>query len=214
MKILRIGPSRGKLGCQQVVLEGGMTFSLRPTDVTALGLHAGTGIEEGMLEQLRERKDAARAAEMAYRLLAVRMRTRGELADRLRRRGHTPEIVYAVLNELERVGLLDDDRFAETWVRGRMALRPSGAARLRWELVQKGVAREVIDRTLHHTLSAQDESTMAVAVARARLPRYRGAPREVAYRRLAGVLQRRGFSPAVVAQVLREVLGQSQLLVD
>ena len=210
MKILRVGPPRGKLGYQRVVLEDGTVLRIRPDDVASLDLRAEMHVERTLLDHLRARETAAKAAEVAYRLLAIRMRTRRELADRLRRRRIPPEAVDPLLDELERAGLLDDTRFAEAWVRRRIDLLPSGPVRLREELFKKGVAREVINQTLRATLSAHDEEQLAFQVARARLRLYRGVAPEVAYRRLAGVLHRRGFSPGVVAHVLREVLGHPQ----
>jgi SOS response regulatory protein OraA/RecX len=93
-----------------------------------------------------------------------------------------------------------------------VALRPSGAARLRSELRQKGVAADVIERVLHTAVPLGAERAQAVALAQARATRYRGLPREVAMRRVAGVLQRRGFSSGPIADALRIVFGRSAVL--
>ena len=207
MNVVHVGPPQGRLGYRRVVLDAGGTFRLRPADISALGLDAGVEIDAAALAQVRGRAEQALADETVYRLLAIRPRSRKELTDRLRRRGIAPDIVAATIADLERGGLVDDHRFADAWVRSRIALQPSGRVRLRYELMRKGVAREVIDRTLHETLSEADEGTLARDVARARLRRYYGLSREVAARRLAGVLQRRGFSTAVIARVLRDMLG-------
>ena len=52
----------------------------------------------------------------------------------------------------------------------------------------------------------RSELALALAVAGSRAARYRGLSREVVYRRLGALLQRRGFSAGVIAQVLRSVL--------
>ncbi|HET6781456.1 MAG TPA: regulatory protein RecX [bacterium] len=143
--------------------------------------------------------------EIAYRLLAVRMRSRRELAERLQRRGIPDGIVNDLLAQLSQRGLIDDTKFAQAWVRGRQALRPSGAVRLRYELTRKGVSREIIDRAIAAVMEEQGDSEFEVAraVARDRGDRYRGLPRQVADRRLSAYLQRRGFSADVIARVLR-----------
>jgi len=112
--------------------------------------------------------------------------------------------VNELLAELSRRGLIDDTKFAQAWVRGRQALRPSGAVRLRYELTRKGVSREIIDRAIAAVMEEQGNSELelAQAVARVRGDRYRGLPREVAGRRLGTYLQRRGFSADVIAKVL------------
>ncbi len=214
MKVVRVGPPYGRLGYQRVVLESGAAFRLSPTDISALGLEAGADIDAAVLQQVRARAERALAVEIAHRLLAVRLRSRHELTARLRRRGISADVLAAVIADLERHGLVDDRRFADAWVRTRVALQPSGRMRLRYELAHKGVAREVIDRTLGETLSEQDEGALAHDVARARLRRYRGLPPDIIYRRLAGVLQRRGFSTGVIARTLREVLGARTPMTD
>lgn len=206
MKILRIGPPQGRLGYQRVVLDSGAAFRVRPEDVTALGLQAGEELPDEMLPALRARAEGALAAQIAYRLLSVRLRSRRELVDRLRRRGISEDTIQAVMRELEGGGFVDDRRFAEAWVRSRMALHPSGAVRLRYELASRGVPKDVISGALSATLG-REEGALALQLVRARFHRYRGAPRDVAYRRLAGILQRRGFSTAVIGAVLRQVLG-------
>lgn len=206
MKILRIGPPQGRLGYRRVMLHGGAAFRVRPEDITALGLAAGEDLSDAVLAALRTRADAALAAQIAYRLLATRLRSRRELVDRLRRHRVSAESIDAVMRELDRAGLIDDRRFAEAWVRSRIALRPSGTVRLRHELAAKGVSKDVVDRALGATL-AHDEGALALQLARARVHRYRGAPSDVAYRKLAGILHRRGFSSDVIYAVLRQVLG-------
>lgn len=170
-------------------------------------MHPGVHVDSAVLELLRAFDAEARAVEMAYRLLAIRLRSRRELADRLRRRGTPPATVDRLLETLERDGLIDDARFAQAWVQGRLALRPSGPVCLRQELLKKGVSKDIIERVLAQALSEQNEEQLALELARARLRRYQSLPREVVYRRLGGLLHRRGFSSDVVAGVLRQTVG-------
>lgn len=193
----------------RVDLDTGATFRLRADDVAALDLHPGAEVDEALLRAVRERSLHLAASEAAWRLLAVRPRSERELRERLLRRGLSDPAVSAVIGELRARGLVDDRRFADAWVRDRLALRPAGRLRLRYELTTRGVGRDVVEAVLAQALPAGDELTLARQVASARLRRYRGLPAEVASRRLAGVLLRRGFAPSVVARVLRDLFGRS-----
>lgn len=208
MRVLRIGPPSGRWRHQRVVLDGGQVLRVRAEDVAALGLEAEGELDAEQLGGLRERAERVRATESALRLLAVRLRSRREIEDRLRRRGAAPEVIRSVLDRLTAEGFLDDERFARLWIEGRLALRPSGGLRLRSELLRKGVAGEVIDQALRTAVSEADERRLALEVARTRLRRYRSEPAEVAYRRLAGVLHRRGFSSGAIVQALHELFGR------
>jgi len=208
VKVRRITPPSGRRGHQRVVLEEGLALRVGPEDVAALGLEPGAEIDAVALEGLRRRAEVLLASEIALRLLAVRPRSRWELEERLRRRGIDQAAVDAVLHRLAGAGYVDDLRFARAWTQSRLALRPCGAVRLRRELLRKGVAPGVVDQALRETFAETGERELALEVARARARRYRSAEPEVAYRRLAGVLQRRGFSPGVVAEAVRAVLGR------
>lgn len=200
-------PPRGRWGHQRVVFDDGTRLRVDPAVVDTLGLAADVEIDDAAVQTLRRHNTIADARLRAQRLLAVRPRSRSELLTRLRRHQVPPDVCNAIADELERDGLLDDARFARIWVDSRLAHRPSGAVRLRAELRQKGVDRAVIDAAIAARLQPGDEAAAALSVAQGLVRRYRTADRKTAFRRLAGVLERRGFSTSVIVQTLTQVLG-------
>jgi regulatory protein len=152
--------------------------------------------------------EAARA--VAFRFLGLAARSRGEVEKRLERDAFGPEIIAAVLAELEARGYLDDTRFARDWVADRADRKRYGRARLAAELHRKGVDRETIQETLE---SVDDASELARALQAARSkwqPRLlEEADSETILaekRRLVNFLQRRGFSWPIIEQVLTEIV--------
>lgn len=154
-----------------------------------------------MLAHLREADRESRIYRRALHLLARRPRSTAELGRYLARLG-PPETVRAVQRRLEREGLLDDLRFARLWVTSRRARRGLGFARLRKELLARGVSREVAEEALR-AIREEDEAELAERLADARLRAYRGLKPEVAARRLGAYLARRGFPWTTVLSVLR-----------
>lgn len=209
LKVTRVTGPRGGSGHYQVALDDGTVLLARSEDLAGLNIRAEADLDGRTVQLLKQFDTSARARECADRLLGVRMRSKRELVARLRRQGFPQDIVATVVDELEGAGFINDTRFAEAWVRSRIALKPAGVARLRHELAQRGIARPVVDSTLAAALNRAGEEELALRLARARAPRYRDVPRQVATRRLAGVLQRRGFASGVIASVLRQTVGQS-----
>ncbi|MBB3141982.1 regulatory protein RecX [Halomonas organivorans] len=74
----------------------------------------------------------------AIRLLARREYARAELRERLAAKGHEAEAVEACLAELAEQGLQSDERFAESFLRSRVA-RCQGPVRIRAELSRRGI---------------------------------------------------------------------------
>jgi regulatory protein len=100
-------------------------------------------------------------------------------------------------------GYVDDAAFARDWVEARSP--HYGAVRLRGELRAKGVAGALIDAALGTATERQLER--ARELARRRLPTLRRAEPRRAVSRLRDHLLRRGYTPNIVARVVREMLG-------
>ena len=143
------------------------------------------------------------AKDRALRLLSVRWRSRAELERRLARAGFPAEEIAAALVDLEGAGLVDDDRFATEVVRSRAGSRLNGNRAIRAALATSGVAPEVVERALAGT---NDEDERAEALARRRAPRLSGLPPEAAFRRLFGLLVRRGYGAVVAREACRKAL--------
>jgi regulatory protein len=143
---------------------------------------------------------------IVLRKLAAQARTRVELERALQGRDVPEEAAAAVLDRMTEVGLVDDVTFAHDWVASRQQRRHLGTTALRRELQAKGVDRDVIDEALAD-VAGTDEHRAALDLASRRASSMGGLSREVAYRRLGGVLARRGFSASTTARVLAEVLG-------
>ncbi len=146
-------------------------------------------------ERSRKVKAPKSCHERALGLLAVRMRSRRELRDRLKRAGFGAEEVDDVLERLERVGLIDDDRFAEELAQHASGVKRSGNRAIASALYAKGVPRETIDRVVAQ--AGEDEEARAEALANSRVGRLRGLPPTTAYQRLTSLLLRRGYDPEV-----------------
>lgn len=140
----------------------------------------------------------------ALACLARREHSRAELVQKLaaHAQGEAAD-VDAVLDELIAQGLQSDHRFAESWVRSKAAR--FGAARLRHDLLAKGVAAELVEAVLVEACTGDegDETARARALWQHRFGQPATDVRERA--KQARFLQGRGFSSAVIGGLLREV---------
>jgi len=95
---------------------------------------------------MSERPDAVETAplDLAIRALRFRDRTTAELAARLEQRGVGEAERLQALETLERIGYVDDERFARTRAE-QLAERGSGDALIRDDLERRGLAADVID---------------------------------------------------------------------
>ncbi len=155
------------------------------------------------------REDIARAREYALLLLDHRDRSFGEMRQRLARKGFATEAAAAVISDLARLGLLDDERFARLWVRSRLSSRPRSGFLLALELARKGISRNIIDSVLKDSLGPESELDSARELARRQAPRYRFDPPDSARRKLTAYLSRRGYRRELIEEAM-EGLGEHE----
>ncbi|MGD8200072.1 regulatory protein RecX [Ornithinimicrobium sp. W1679] len=147
------------------------------------------------------------ARRIVLRQLAMGPRTRRQLEDKLRDRGCERDVARGVLDRMTEVGLVDDESYAEMYVRSKQETKGLAAGALRHELRQKGVPEEVVDAALEE-IDPEREKEQARALVARRLRTMRGLERDVQTRRLAGFLARKGYGPGVAYQVVREALDE------
>jgi regulatory protein len=139
-------------------------------------------------------------------LLAVRPRTRSELASALRRRGVSQEVATSVLDRYDEVGIIDDAAFARAWVTSRHHGQGLARRALGSELRRRGVESELVGAALVE-LDEQTERATARALVGRRARSTSGSP-EVVFRRLVAVLARKGYPAGLAISVVKDVLGE------
>ena len=154
-----------------------------------------------------DQEDLARR--VVLRKLAAQARTRSELARALQAKQVPEHVATTVLDRMSEVGLVDDATFAQDWVSSRQRRRHLSRTALRRELQAKGVATEEVEQALA-PVGDQQEYEAALSLAVRRHDPMAHLTREVRYRRLAGVLGRRGFASSLVARVVQEVVDRPE----
>jgi regulatory protein len=137
--------------------------------------------------------------------LAGQPRTRAELAKLLAEREIPDEVAAALLDRFTEVGLIDDAAFAAAWVESRHRGRGLGKRALAQELRRRGVDDELARDALDELDPDQEEAT-ARALVRRKLPSMRSLDRQVAMRRLLGMLARKGYPGGVAMTVVKQEL--------
>ncbi len=188
-----------------VFLDGSYGFGLSDLDLSVSGLRVGQTLTEDEVAAYGRQSEVAKMYDMALRLVEIRPRSRRELIDCLRRKQSSPETSAVVLQQLERLGLVDDVAFAASWVASRQALRPRSKWQLEQELRAKGIAREVIAGAVGDLdTAAEYAAVVELAQRKAGLSAYREPVKLVAY------LIRKGFSYDMAKRAAQSVAGVSE----
>lgn len=155
-------------------------------------------------------KEPPSALEKATRLLTAKSRSSAELRRKLAQAGYEAAEVDAALEKLTRAGFLNDAQFARQFARSRLASGKRSTRRVRDELRTKGLGAELVAEAVGDVTEDEGISDAAAAesLARRKASALRGLDRQVARRRLYGMLARRGFSPDVIGRAVSKALAE------
>ncbi|HZE87281.1 MAG TPA: regulatory protein RecX [Methylomirabilota bacterium] len=138
---------------------------------------------------------AKKYLENVYRYLAIRNRSEKEIRDYLTKKKAEPEIIDTIVDRLKKQKFLDDEVFARGWVTQRARFRPKGKSALKFELLQKGITKELIEKILaEENEDRPDELTQAKNLIGRRIEKLKDAPRQEIYNKVGSFLARRGFN--------------------
>ncbi|MGV1003720.1 MAG: regulatory protein RecX [Candidatus Nanopelagicales bacterium] len=152
--------------------------------------------------------------EAVARLILLRQlerlpKTRAQLASSLAQRNVEPELAERLLDRFAEVGLIDDAAFASMWVESRSRSKGLSRRALQAELQRKGISREDQESALQQ-LTDEDQLEAAISFAQGKARRMEGLDPQVARRRLAGALSRRGYGPGISFRVAQQVIAESR----
>ena len=154
------------------------------------------------------RTEADRARGAALRLLALKPRTVSEVRERLGRRFDRISVEQTISRLLSE-GLLNDAEYAQQWRDSRERRKPRGRRLITRELSARGIAGHLIETALegYDSMDAARRAALRYAV------RQSASDRVTFDRRVGAFLDRRGFEPEVIRNILQE-LRQEQNISD
>lgn len=201
-EITALSPSTRRKGRIHIFVDDKFMASVDAMTVALHGLQVGQVLTPAALVELERDAVVARLVDRTLHFLGFRPRSEAELRSYLRRQEATPEQAGAVLDELRRLQLVDDEAFARFWRESRDRSSPRGAGLLRAELRAKGLTSEVVAEVLP---DADDAAALARRAGERRLRLVRTLPWPDFRHKLLGYLQRRGFAYEVADRTVREL---------
>ena len=136
----------------------------------------------------------------AAKYLASRMRTCGEMEEHLKKKGFPDDEIAEVIDEFKDFRYLDDEEYCRQYI-NYASDKGKGASRIRQELAQKGVSRDVIGFALEDYYDRDAELERALKQAEKTLA---GKPLD---EKMKGRLGRRLISLGYSSDVVYKVIG-------
>jgi regulatory protein len=178
-----------------VELDGARWRTVPAEVLVRVRLGVGDELDRPRARELARELRRARAVDTALRAVSRREQSTAELDRRLRQRGFAPGLREETLNRLERVGLVDDERYAMRRAES-LSERGQGDEAIRWRLERDGVPGETAAKAVAALPPERQRARLVVAAQGTGL-------------RTARELARRGFGEDAVEEALGEVVAEA-----
>lgn len=197
---------------RSIFLDEEFAFGVHQDLVAKHGLHVGRSITPAEQQEIERDDQYVRAKQRALDYLAHKPRTEQEVRRRLQRKDVPSPVVEDVVARLHELDYLDDEAYAQDYVRNRFASKKYGPVRIRRELVERGIDRHTAEAAVDDLFAEKDVQAVAREHAEKRWSRV--ADEEDPRRRkqkLYRYLRRRGFTSDTITPLLNTLEREKQV---
>lgn len=186
----------------QIEIDGQPAFVLYKGELFRYHLEQDREIEECIYTEIVDEILTKRAKLRAMHLLQKMDRTKWELERKLQESGYPQVVVKRALEYVESFHYIDDKRYAAMYIQSQKTKK--GKARIKMELMRKGISAELIAEVFSETENEIDTREAIRSLIEKKCS-YSEEMDEKEKRRLYGFLLRRGFSSSDILSVFREI---------
>ncbi len=208
MKITDLTQQKNNPHRYNLAIDGKFKLGVDETVVLEYHLKVGEEISEKDFQAIEKSESNNKARDRALQLLGNRVHSRKELVLKLTQKGFGTEQIEETLKYLDEQGYLDDEEFAVQLVKVRKERNPKGSIFVRRELLQKGVAEEIIEKVIAEHYPLCDEIEIARKVMEKKIGSDHSRSRQDYFKehqRLKQFLIGRGFQFEVIDEVLEDI---------
>ncbi|WP_010651447.1 recombination regulator RecX [Oceanobacillus massiliensis] len=125
-------------------------FSVDEAILIEYRLRKGLELDDAMITTLVQKDTLHKSYTQAINFLSYRMRTKKEIIDYLSKKEVEEEHIEQIIKKLTNEKLIDDQQFANMFVRSRVNTSTKGPNLIKKELIDKGVSALLADAALKH----------------------------------------------------------------
>lgn len=184
----------------RIFLDGESAFTVYKGELSRYHLEEGAVLPPEVYEELVNGVLKKRATLRAMHILERTDKTEAQLRKKLEESEYPKEAVESAIAYVTSYGYLDDRRYAKHYIEWKK--KGKGKARLKMELVQKGISREIIEEVLESTDFGETREMIRQIILKKRKTNIPMNEKEK--QRLYGFLMRKGFSSSDILAVMRE----------
>lgn len=185
-----------------VYLDDKFGFGIDLDNFVLLHLKVEQELTEKEVEEIVKKAEFQKTLDKLLRFATLRPRSEKEIKDYFKRKKVHESLHKELFNRLNRLELVDDEKFAKWWVEQRLAFRPKSQRIMNYELRMKGIKQETINKVLGET--EIDEEKMAKELIEKKSYKWKGLEPRLTRQKISQYLAGKGFGWDVIEKVVSE----------
>lgn len=197
MKITSIKHQIKRAGRYSIFVDGVYSFSLSEAALLTSKITIGQELSVDQVAQYQQLSADDKIYNQTLRYIALRSRTKWEIEAYLKRKNASPTLSKSILNKLSVIGLINDKKYAQSFVNDRRLLRPSSRRKLINDLRKKHIPPTVIEEAVGNEVIDEQSALKAIIEKKRQQAKYQDDLKLMQY------LARQGFNYGDIKDALK-----------
>ncbi|MDR7857283.1 RecX family transcriptional regulator [Tissierella sp.] len=203
MKITSIEPQRNK-NRVNIYVDNLFSIGIEEELRYKYKLEVDMEVDDDFIKEVLKSEEQYKVTNHALNLLSYRQRSVKEIYNALKRKGFEESYITYTIDYCIENNYLNDKAFAMSFINDKINLNKLGPERIKYELLLKGISKDIIDDLLF--IDRDEQFELAMELAMKKLPSYKKDTENARYRKLSSFLQRKGYSFDIISKVMRNIL--------
>ena len=213
-QITSIEPQKRRKGRFNIYVEGQFSFAADENLLAKNMLVTGKSLTADQIEKLIGENEAGKLFDASLRFLSYRPRSEKEVADflvkKIARSGNIKfaealqsPVISQIITRLKKQSFLDDEEFADWWVKVRTGSQPKGPYLIKRELTGKGIDKEIIEKAIS---KIKNQPAFGRNVIEKKIKTWKKLTMFELKNKIYQHLARRGFDSAAIKEVIAQIV--------
>jgi len=213
-QITSIEPQKRRKGRFNIYVDGQFSFALDENLLAKNMLAVGKSLTDDQIEKLIKENEAGKLFDASLRFLSYRPRSEKEVGDFLVKKIARVEnikfteasqspVISQIITRLKKQSFLDDEEFAEWWVKARTSSQPKGPYLIKRELAGKGIDKEIIEKAIS---KIKNQRELGYKVIHKKLETWKNLTNLELKKKVYEHLARRGFDSKTINEVIAQIV--------
>lgn len=204
-KITKIEVQKKNKERVNIFLDEEYAFSLSVELIYKEGLKKNDEVDSKRLELLAEEESKIRCKSSALKIIERSYKTEKEVIEKLKEKGYEDSAINKSIEFLKEYNFINDVKYTKTYIKDK--LNSVGSQKIKYTLLQKGIAKEIIEEELAD-LNRENEKNTAFNLAKKKLDIIR--KKENDNYKISGKLYRylisKGYEYDITSEVIKEII--------